>query len=264
MSEEMLNSVEQPQEQDETEGFIVDGVESQESAEQNTEEQAAKEDTQPPPRKVSKAEKRIKKLIAEKYALLEKLEQLERQQKQPTPNNDVDSLSVEDFDTFEDYLKAVEELQQEPEQEDAPPQGLSPLEVEYRKSLDTLAFSFEDATEKYPDFVEVVQAPDAPFTPEVVIGLASLDNPSEVAYYLGKHKDLLANIAQQSPERQLVELGKLSVSLNNDRVETTKMPKPIDPVNPSSVVEERDPSKMSFSEYEKWAKKQSTTEDDWL
>jgi hypothetical protein len=72
---------------------------------------------------------------------------------------------------------------------------------------------FDKASEKYDDFDDVVRGDNVPFTSAIRDALLLVDNPSEVAYKLGKNRQELSRISQLHPLDQAREVNKLSFAL---------------------------------------------------
>lgn len=72
---------------------------------------------------------------------------------------------------------------------------------------------FDNASEKYEDFDQVVRGDDAPFTHAMRDALLMIDNPADVAYKLGKNREELLRISKLHPLDQAREVNKLSFAL---------------------------------------------------
>lgn len=73
------------------------------------------------------------------------------------------------------------------------------------------------AAAQYPDFADVVMAPDVPVTDDMAEIMADLDGGAHVAYWLGKNPAEARRIASLSPKRQAAELGRIEVRLETQR-----------------------------------------------
>lgn len=85
-----------------------------------------------------------------------------------------------------------------------------------QKQYQRLNGEFDKASDKYEDFDEVVRGDDVPFTPHVRDAMLLIDNPSDVAYRLGKNRDELERISRLHPLDQAREVNKLSFALMNN------------------------------------------------
>ena len=81
------------------------------------------------------------------------------------------------------------------------------------KQYQRLNDEFDKASDKYDDFDDVVRGDDVPFTPHVRDALLLVQNPSEVAYRLGKNKSELERISKLHPLDQAKEVIKLGTSM---------------------------------------------------
>ena len=81
------------------------------------------------------------------------------------------------------------------------------------KQYQRLNDEFDNASEKYEDFDDVVRDKEMPFTPHVRDALLLIENPAEVAYRLGKNRGELERISKLHPLDQAREVNKLSFSL---------------------------------------------------
>ena len=237
-------------------------TEESKAEEANTEGETTEETPEEQPvKKPSRAEKRIKSLLKQKYDLLDKLKQYENKPEEEVSQN-VDEIDPEDFDDFEDYLAAVEAAEEveEPQQvETEEPAENSAEDLEYQKTLEELQIRFEtsEAVKKHPDFIEKVTDPAVPITPPMVLGMAELDNPEDVAYYLANNPDKALAIANLSPAKQLVEMGRIEAALKTGSTKQTKPQEADKTITPIKDVGETivDIDNMPFKEYERTVNK---------
>jgi hypothetical protein len=87
------------------------------------------------------------------------------------------------------------------------------MQTHVHKQYQRLNDEFDNASEKYDDFDDVVRDKDMPFTPHVRDALLLVENPAEVAYKLGKNRGELERISKLHPLDQAREVNKLSFSL---------------------------------------------------
>lgn len=73
------------------------------------------------------------------------------------------------------------------------------------------------AAASYPDFADVVMAPDVPVTEDMAEIMAELDGGAHVAYYLGKNPAEARRIASLSPKRQAAAIGQIEARLAGQR-----------------------------------------------
>lgn len=81
------------------------------------------------------------------------------------------------------------------------------------KQYSRLNDAFDQASDKYEDFDDVVRGDDVPFTPHVRDALLLVENPAEVAYKLAKSRPELERISKLHPLEQAKEVIKLGTSL---------------------------------------------------
>jgi hypothetical protein len=108
----------------------------------------------------------------------------------------------------------------------------------YQKQLDRLNGEFDKASDKYDDFDDVVRGNDVPFTPAIRDALLFVDNPSDVAYKLGKNRQELSRISQLHPLDQAREVNKLSFALmggntGNGKNGSNNRANPLNPSKPN-------------------------------
>lgn len=108
----------------------------------------------------------------------------------------------------------------------------------------------EEATKKYPDFVEVVTSPELPGlqgTPAFQAILES-EQGAEVAYYLGKNPARAHQIAAMSPIAQVREIGRIEAAISSGKVVSNAPPPPAS-VDAKSGTATKDPQRMTVDEY---------------
>jgi len=180
----------------------------------------------------------------------------------------------EDFDTHKEFETALEkwtEKKPKPSSEAKKPAANS----DFVEALAEVSDSFEDGRKAHEDFDELVLAKDTRITEPMIIAMADADDPSEIAYYLGKHKSETARIAELSPLRQAKEIAKIEAKLAakkseatekkpDDKAPTKKVtqaPAPVKPVSGNDASEKK-LEDMDFAEFEN-SRKQSTKSKFW-
>jgi hypothetical protein len=150
---------------------------------------------------------------------------------------------LEQFDSYEKYQGAIarweakqvyaaerkaEQERIQKEQSEAKHRELVQTQhqrvLEHQSKLNSIS---EEAEKKFPDFHEVAFASDVQITPLMGEAILESDKPDELLYHLGKHKEEALRISKLSPSKQLLELGKLEVSLSKVK---SAAPPPIDPL----------------------------------
>lgn len=230
-----------------------------EKAEDTPTPETAKDEAEPTEAKESNTryQKRIDKLVKQREEYAREAEALRKELesiKSLPKKSETEELDPLSFDSYEDYIEA---LNSQPKTEPKEVKEESQV-TETQRKLDDV---FDEAREKYEDFDKVVLDNSLPFTPTMVVALTELESAGEIAYYLAQHKDELKEIAKLTPTKQVIALDKVADKLRNPiKVEkkVTKAPDPINPVQAKGdVSNERDPSKMSFKEYEAYMNNQT-------
>lgn len=85
-------------------------------------------------------------------------------------------------------------------------QRVMQMEAELYEKLD-------EASEKYPDFDEVVRADDVPITPVMKSFAHMLPNPAETFYAIAKDKTELMKLAKSPPEEQVRKMVEVSARI---------------------------------------------------
>lgn len=182
-----------------------------------------------------------------------KLAELKAQNSKPKP---------EDFDRHEDYETALEKWTEgKKKPEEAPKQRKNP---EFEEAFAEVTDSFEEGRKRHKDFDDLVLVDDLKITPPMVMAMADSDDPSEIAYYLGQHKDETARIAEMSPVRQAKEIAKIELKLSEEKgkdkpsdkanpaqppKKVTTAPEPVKPVSGNDASEKK-LEDMNFAEFE--------------
>lgn len=122
------------------------------------------------------------------------------------------------------------------------------MQTHVHKQYQRLNDEFDNASDKYDDFDDVVRGNDVPFTPHVRDALLLVENPAEVAYRLGKNRSELERISKLHPLDQAREVNKLSFSLmgNHGKPTANQKTAPMggirqNPVSSSSAVTGKTP-----------------------
>jgi len=189
------------------------------------------------PKKLSRRERRIQKQANENRELREKVKVLESKQTEQPAKEDVPEINIDDFESYDDYVKALEKQEESPKEE---------AKTETKKSntetvLDEEAQQdmLEDGIEDYEDFEELVMADDLALTEDVLSHVLESESSSDIAYYLATHKDETRDIAKLSPRKMAKAILKIEMKLESSpkqkAVRTTKAPEPIKPVSGNSV-----------------------------
>lgn len=211
-------------------------------------------------------QKRIDRLTERAKKAEQELETVRSEGKKPDDSPSVtDEPEPSDFDDYDTYLESladwkagkkkekVSDKAKDKDTDDKTQDKDQDEDTEYAEALEDVTDAFEDSRKVYDDFDDVVTAADVQITKDMVKALAEADNPGELAYYLGKHKDEASRIAGMKPLAQAREIGKLEAKVANRKPpgkKTTQTPDPIDPVSGSDSTS-KSTEDMDFSEYER-------------
>lgn len=203
-------------------------------------------------------QKRIDRLTRERYRLQGELDAIRRQMTQaPEPKqaqqND-DAPTPEQFQSYEQYLEAKAEWKAEQKvaevlrkhQESTKAQS---VEAERRQVSQAWEQRVEAASDIYDDFEEVALAPDLPVTGVMAEAIQRAEKGADVLYYLGKNREVAAQIARLDPLSAAIRIGEIAATLARPQPKkTSNAPPPISPVGARAAVS-KDPAKMSDAEW---------------
>lgn len=187
--------------------------------------QAAQKSDEPQKRKTSGFQKRIKKLVAQKHELEERLKRAEAELaalKEP-PRED-------DFETIEEFVAAQAEhiaekklLEREAQQAKQQVENLDTEALQSkREAYDEVV---RDGIQRHPDFFQKVTT--CPL-PEHVAD-AALDTPdaAETLYYIGNNPLVALELAKLPPEQAAARVEEIGNQLATTTATTTNAPPPI-------------------------------------
>jgi len=172
--------------------------------------------------RVSGIQRRFDELTAEKWALareleetrarLEQLDQEFRERLEQVGKTRPEGRPTRDsFETEDEYLEAladwkvqqrIEALRREEEQQIA-------QETARERQAGLRAKLLEGAA-RYPDFDQVAFRTPFPYTPAMLEAITHVDDPAAVAYYLGKHPTIGAELASMNPTQAAVKMGQVA------------------------------------------------------
>ena len=204
------------------------------------------------PKKMTRKERRVQKLANENKKLKERLAEVESKQSEQTVKEEVSEINIDDYDSFDDYEKALQEQEKTLKEKDtAQKEELTESNLDYEAQQDML----EDGIEDYEDFEKLVTAPDLALTEDVLSIVLESDTASDIAYYLATHKDETREIAEMTPRKMQKALLKIEMKLEaspkQKSVQTTNAPEPIKPVSGQSVKgKSLNDSDLSYEEHE--------------
>lgn len=242
---------------DPLDAFVIDSDDHAEIPEEETApaESATAEDTTEDKPESHGFQKRIDKVTADKHTekrradeLQAKLDAIEAAKAEkalvaPTlEDHDYDETSYEEArfnHEVEVRLRAKERTQLEQ----------SKAAQEAAKNEEVLAnFNAQAAALNKPDYAAKVGA-----IPELPAGVAAtimtLDDGAAMAYHLAENLDLANSLASMTPQQALMQLGKISATLNNKpEIKLSAAPEPIEPLKSGgSLSKERGPSGATYT-----------------
>lgn len=245
----------------------------------NAGEQANTDDSADEPNKPKRsAQKRINKEVKRRAQAEAKSAELERtvqelQQKiealsEPEPKED-------DFEDYDDYLKAVEDHESkqgqlrkdvkalakakaEAESDQKTVDDLSPQDKAALKTANELISEQIKSSANLPDDFQakVIDDRSLPISVEMVKALSQAEDAPQVMYHLAENRELASEISEMGPGEAFAAIIRLDEKLANKPpkaapakpVKVPSAPEPIDPVGTSDT--QKSIEKMSFAEYE--------------
>ena len=188
------------------------------------------------PKKLSRKERRVQKLANTNKELRERVAELESKETEQPPKEEASEINIDDFESYDDYVKALEEQEKTPkEKEPVVKESKTETVLDVEAQQDML----EDGIEDYDNFEELVMADDLALTENVLGLVLDAENSSDVAYYLATHKEETRGIAEMTPKKMAKAILKIEMKLESSpkqkAVRTTNAPKPITPVSGQSA-----------------------------
>jgi hypothetical protein len=248
--------------------------EPESATESDTAEDTPDQDTDeesPQKAKHPNVQRRIDRLVREKYQAIGRVQELERQlagsrppqQSGPPPappqtQQQYTGRPVESqYERYEDYIEALtdfkaaqayQRIQQETEQRQAQ-QRQQALQSDWQNRV-------AQFRQKVPDFDSVLSdAEDIQLSSALQQAILEHENGERLAYELAKDRKTLEKIARLSPTAAIRELGKFeATALNGDTKAPaiSKAPPPISPVGTGSTKSTKSPDEMDYQEYKRW------------
>lgn len=202
------------------------------TTEEPIQEEAAQEESDeiklPSPKKKT-AEDRIKELTYRWREEQRKNEQLRKEKETPQNQTQIDRPKIEHFNSQEEYEDALLSWHESKKEKERTEEK---QKTEIKQAVEKFEEKAVKLREVYHDFDEVINL--FPSTETMRLTLLKSDEGALMAYYLGRPENhsLAERIANQSPEKQIYELGKLETKLilAQKQTKTTKAPEPVKPV----------------------------------
>lgn len=231
-----------------------------ETEDDEQEEEDGEEEADEKPRKKGGFQRRIDKLSQRNRDLEGRLAAMEgrladKPAEIPAPKAD-GKPKAEDFSTYDDYVEALADYKLEQrEKTRATQQAQAQAQAAQRAVEERWGKQLEDAKGRYDDFEDVVGA-EIPITRVMAQAIQDSDKGADLAYWLGKHPEDAARIAQLSAFAQVRELGKVEAQLSEktppETKKSTRAPKPPATVGGKSGGDRRvDDPDLDFANFEK-------------
>jgi len=210
-------------------------------------------------------QKRIDRAVRQKYeaearanVLEERIRNIEQAQQRQQPSEPGEP-KLDQFDNIEDYVTAKARYIAKQEltttltaREKA--EADRNAKTAQERTVDNWNKRVSLATDKLPDFGEVVGSSDVTFKdPVTFMAIQESDIGPQIAYYLASNPDEADEIAELTGVAAVRAIGRLEAKLQSKQVSLTKTPAPIKPVGQSAKVDKA-PNEMSPAEFAKWRK----------
>jgi hypothetical protein len=239
---------------------------AEDTPDQDTDEESPQQKAKHP-----NVQRRIDRLVREKYQAIGRVQELERQlatsrppqQSGPPPappqtQQQYTGRPVESqYERYEDYIEALtdfkaaqayQRIQAETEQRQA--------QMRQQAQQSEWQSRVQAYKAQAPDFESVLSdAEDIQLSPALQQAILEHEAGPRLAYELAKDRKTLEKIAKLPPASAIRELGKFeALNLNGDTKAPaiSKAPPPITPVGQGSTKSTKSPDQMDFQEYKKW------------
>lgn len=178
-------------------------------------------------RRIHDAERRAESAEKELENLKTKSSEEEKPPEQTSPP-ELKEPKEEDFEDYDDYLKAQrehtvqlarkearEEVQKSKEElrKEIEAERLQEQEAKRREKVEE---KFEEGRKKYEDFDEVALNEEVPYNDAMIEFVTESPHMAELAYHLGKNPEIAEKIFQMSPMTAARELIKLELSFKKE------------------------------------------------
>jgi hypothetical protein len=197
----------------------------EEQGSQDNDNESAKEE-----RKPNHQQRRWERLIREKYEAKARAEYLEKmlamQQSQRGDSSGSDRPSTEQFESQEDYVKAL--VQHELTQRERASQAQERAQQDQQQAArrEKLLSEAEELGDfDRDDFLQSVQ-----ISPLMADAILDSDIGAKIVVHLNAHPQEASRISALPPARQAAEIGKLEMKLTSAPPKKSAAPKPIQPL----------------------------------
>lgn len=243
------------------EGKVTESPDSQSDTSDNGDDAAAK--------RRDRTQKRIDQLTKQRHEALREAEKLReenrklKEQQTVQPPADDPRPQFDDYDSTEKYEQDIgawsrRQAKREAEATQQPEAGPT---VEDQQAIDRVQNAALAASDKYPDFEQVVYDTTLPLTQEMVRVAADSDHVADVLYHLGKNREEATRLSQLTGPSLIREMGRLEARLEaqqsgngaaqgQQEQSQTSAPDPIQPVRGSKA--KREPTNPDKLDIDTW------------
>ena len=224
-----------------------DQVDEQQAEESNSE---SAPEQKPEEKQEDGFQKRINKVTADKYAEKRRADDLQRRLDAVNANpvaTPAKAPTIEEFDHDDEAYNAANIKYQVQQALKVETDALRQNANNAKSAVIQDEFNNRIVAINKPDFDEVANAvPQLP--PGVADALMQSENGPELIYHLGTHLDQADKLAGMTPTAAIMELGKLSVSMNTaPQKKASAAPEPIQTLNSGGAIsQDRGPKGATF------------------
>lgn len=199
----------------------------------------------------------------EAEAVLKAEREFRQVQSKPAETPVSDEPKREQFGTYEEFIEARATFKAEKAADDRVNKRLDEHQKkteqqrtkgEQEKFSKAWNAQIEKARDQIDDFDEVTAESEAPITAPMAGAIQESDKGALIAYHLAKNSKEAERISKLSPSKQVAAIVALEDKVAQPAKTPSKAPEPITPVG-TKVEVEKDPSKMSQSEFNAWRRK---------
>ena len=250
----------------ETEQEVTEQSAQTEDTEAKPEEQKPEEETLPKgvQRRINRAVRRQYEAEAEAKMLKQRIAEIEQRMNGTPSQQQADKEpQLAEFDTIEDYTKAVARFYAQRESKTLLSQSEQATQQEkaqaaQREHETKWLNKVEKFTALQPDYEEVVGSADINFVDPIVFeSIKASPMGAEIAYYLARNPDEAEDIGNMTGIAGVLAIGELGAKLASKKVSVTKTPPPARPLG-NKAAATVNPDKMSYEDFVKWRNKQQT------
>lgn len=218
----------------------TDGSGGEQDSQDDGEDAAAK--------RSKRVQKRIDQLTKQRHEALREAEELRtenrklKQSQKVEPPADDPRPSFDSYDSVEKYEQDIESWSRRQAQREAQaaPDEKSGQSIEQQEAIDRIQNAAIEASDRYPDFEQVVYDPSLPLTQEMIRAAAETESVADVLYHLGKNPQEAQRLSQMNGTSLVREIGRLEAKLETSSGNgadasgvdpSTSAPDPIQPVS---------------------------------